>query len=379
MTSDSGTEFIERTIKFQINESRGMKNKTGTVHASPFMIHLQWMKALQDELDGKIEIIGNDNMPIPTIDISTWSDKNHYKKHFDIHKKTDWRDHDENHQKVTFYLVHRIRTNQTIDTIKRLPRAFQILKKHNCYLHEHQWDESEWDCTQLGFIIGIDYRRYEPNRAAEVLTQKILARLPTLSRYRIPQFRLVLSTPTVRHPDRTISTRAYAVEVQAMDGFKMKRVLRDAFRGQKRFVSFKMRHTCLQGFQNAIKLQNLKLTGGKSTTLTPPAMLATNNVAFPTVEDSDNVAPPIVDVVGNEAPLVVVDDDISSITTTSQLDRLRARVAELERENAQWLLQRKLIEHEMRIDAMMERMTLLMPATPPSPPSPLCEETLSRG
>jgi hypothetical protein len=86
----------------------------------------------------------------------------------------------------------------------------------------------------------------------------------------------------VRHPDRTISTRPYEVEVQAMDGFKMKRLLRDAFRGQKRFVSFKMRHTCLQGFQNAIKLQNLKLTGGKSTKLTP-GILATNNVASPIV------------------------------------------------------------------------------------------------
>jgi hypothetical protein len=304
------TDLIERTIKFQFNDCRCVAEKAGRVPLPPFMVHVLWMKALQDALGDTVELISNKNGRIPAVDTVTWSSPNLYKQHFHIHKKADWRN---NEQRTSIYMVHRIWTKESIDMIKRIPRVFQVLKEHNCYLHEHYWDETVWDCQQLGFIIGLDYRRYKPDKATKVLTQKILQQIPKISRKEIPQYRLVLSTPTVRHPDRIISTTAYAVEVQAMDNHNMGKLLRTAFRGQKTFVSFRMRHSCLTAFENAIKYQNLWLSAAEAPTWSPPTRM-TNNIVPPVAADNAVAADD--------------DDEISSISTAATPGYDKNRLAE---------------------------------------------------
>ena len=267
--------LIERTIRFQI--------KAGPV--SPHMIHVYWMKAVQDALgSANIELISNNNERISTVDTVQWSNPYFHVQHFHIHDRTDWRNND---QTVTYYLVHRIRTSESIDMIKRIPRAFQILKEHNCYLHEHYWNETEWDCQQLGFMIGLDNRRYDQCQATEALTQKILMRIDYISRKQLPQFRLILSTPTVRHPNGVVvSTKAYAVEVQAMHSHKLKKLLETTFLGKKSYVPFKTRHSSPKAFENAIKYQNLHLSKWDSQTVAPPSPKTT--FVPPDAADDDN-------------------------------------------------------------------------------------------
>ncbi|KAI2510644.1 hypothetical protein MHU86_3755 [Fragilaria crotonensis] len=315
MTACNVPDRIERTIKFQFNDCRRFAEKAGPVSLSPFKVHVLWMKAVQDALGDTVELISNKNRRMSTVDTVKWSNPNLYKQHFHIHKKIDRRD---NEQRTTFYLVHRIRTQESIDMIKRIPRAFQILKEHNCYLHEHYWGETVWDCQQLGFIVGLDYRHYEPEEATKVLIQKILQQVPKISRKDIPQFRLVLSTPTVRHPDRVISTTAYAVEVQSVDNHNMGKLLRTAFRGQKTFVSFKMRYSCLTAFENAIKYQNLKLSAAGSPALVPPPTRMANN-SVPPVADHDH---------GDTDETDDDDDDISSLSTAATPGYDKSQLAE---------------------------------------------------
>ena len=384
MDTTHDSDLIERTIKFQFNECRGSKSGTGPV--APFMVHVYWMNAVQDVLGENIEFIGKNTArtSIPMIDTVKWNNPNFHRQHFHIHKKIDWRD-PEKGQQVTFYLVHRIRTNQTIDMIKRIPRAFQILKQHNCCIHEHYWDESVWDCTQLGFATGLDYRRYDPKQATAKFTRRILEQLPTLSPDQIPEFRLVFCTPTVRHADRrrVVSTKAYAVEVQAVDHFRMGKLLRTAFRGQRRFVLFKMRHSCLQAFENAIQYQNLKLSATAPTFELPAAMLD-NNVppgdhsdtaaaaaaaaGRPSVADADaaSEAPPPDDAANTHTDGVVVDDGISSITTTSEVGRLQDELRRKQEEhNVQSERLSRMLEQSIQMNAMMKMMISAMASNVP--------------
>jgi hypothetical protein len=44
-----------------------------------------------------------------------------------------------------------------------------LLKQNSCYTREHSWDETVWDITQTGYLIGIDPKHYTPEAVNKVV------------------------------------------------------------------------------------------------------------------------------------------------------------------------------------------------------------------
>jgi hypothetical protein len=200
----SDQEMASKVLKFSFVYSGITKHKV-----PPSVIHTHWMQAAQESLGEDIVIINNHNRPVEPISTLKWTDHTIHKKQFNLHQKTTGH---ADRQSTTYFILHRIQTNETVSAIKALPSVKRIMKEYNCYVTDHQWTETQWDTTRIGFVTNYDPSFFNRTQAAakfnEFLHSKQLAK-----KTKIPLLRMVFTSPQVKHATHTVSTKAYAIEV----------------------------------------------------------------------------------------------------------------------------------------------------------------------
>jgi len=75
------------------------------------------------------------------------------------------------------------------------------------------------------------------------------------SKGKCPPLHMIYSSPRITLDDRTISTKAYAIEYRRKDGSEVIRKLKEAFSDTNYFLMAKLRYTHPKAFANAIKIQ----------------------------------------------------------------------------------------------------------------------------
>ena len=208
-----------------------------------------------------------------------------HKKHFKTYQKTTGRDQ---RRKTTYYIIHRIQTNESLTTIRNIPQVQSILRENNCYMTEHHWTETEWDTVTIGFVTNIDPGFYN-NQQAQSKFHSILKTEyegTALSRHKvkIPKFRMIFTSPSItlkkEQETRRISTKAYAIEVKQEDQIHMTQILKSLFRNTATYVPYTMRYKYPEGYAKALQYQTHLITSNRTIVLqhiSEPAMYYLDN------------------------------------------------------------------------------------------------------
>ena len=201
-----------------------------------------------------IIFINNHKKNVETVSTIKWSDPQVHQKQFKLHQKTVGRDEKRN---TTYYILHRIQTNESVGKIKALPSIKRLMKEYNFFITDHQWSETEWETTRIGFVTNMDPSFYNRTQAHQKLNEMIAVRsaLQSHRKIKIPQFRMAFSSPKVTHASHTVSTKAYAIEVMQDDAVPMLDVLNTLFNGTPTFVAYNLRRKFPEGYEKAIRYQ----------------------------------------------------------------------------------------------------------------------------
>jgi hypothetical protein len=170
-----------------------------------------------------------------------------HQSHFHIHasQATSTR-------KARYSIIHRIRTSQTLSTIRNYHSIFSLLKKHHCYLRTHSWPETVWDVRQAGYVIGIDPKHYTSETASHLVAD-IIAKATT---GKCPPIRMIYTSQRIQIGDRNISSKVYAIEFERQHSKEIMQKIKLAFSGSTKFLMAKLRFSHPEAFANALKIQN---------------------------------------------------------------------------------------------------------------------------
>jgi hypothetical protein len=199
----------------------------------------------------------NYNKPVETVSTIKWADPTVHQKQIKLHQKTIGRDEK---RRTTYYILHRVQTNESLSKIKALPSVTKLLKDYHCFVWVYQWSETEWDTTRVRFVTNLDPSFYNCTQAhqkfSEILYTQELAR-----KAKIPQFCMVFASPQVCHASHTVSTKAYAVEVLQENAAMMLQVLQTLLQNTPTFVPYSLSCKYLDGNEKAIRYQTHLLQG----------------------------------------------------------------------------------------------------------------------
>jgi hypothetical protein len=241
--------MMSKVLKFSFVYDDSIKHRV-----APDIIHIHWMQIVQESLGDDIIIINNHNKNVETVNTIKWSDPKAHQKQFKLHQKTVGRDDKRN---TTYYILHRIQTNESVGKIKDLTCVKSLMKEYNFFITDHQWSETEWETTRIGFVTNMDPSFYNCTQAHQKFNEMISVRsaLKSTRELKIPQFRMVFSSPKVRHASHTVSTKAYAIEVMQDTAAPMLDVLQTLFRETPTFVAYNLRRKFPDGYEKAIRYQ----------------------------------------------------------------------------------------------------------------------------
>jgi hypothetical protein len=245
-------KLTSKVLKFSFVYTSLTKQKV-----APSVIHTHWMQAVQEAYGTDIIIVNNKNQNVKTVSTLKWTDPSIHAKQFQVHQKTFGRDEK---RTSTFYIVHRVLTNVSMSKIRALPALQSIMKEFKFYITDHQWTETQWDTTQIGWITTINPTYYNRGQAHikfnEVLHLKLLAK-----KVKIPKFRMSFVSPTVKKDGNNISTKAYAVEIMAEDSVQMLHVLKTLLSdSMTSFVPYRMRGKYPAAYIQGIKFQTQNMS-----------------------------------------------------------------------------------------------------------------------
>jgi hypothetical protein len=241
--------MVSKVLKFSFVYSNQSKHKV-----APSVIHTHWIQAVQESLGSDIVIVNKQNENVEAVSTLKWSHATIHQKQFKLYQQSRGRD---DKRSTTYFIVHRILTNESISKIKAIPSVKRLLKEYQCFLTDYQWTESQWETTRIGFITNYDPSFYNRTQAAAKFNA-FLHSLP--GKTKIPKFRLVFTSPQVRHPTHTVSTKAYAIEVLQEDSSSMLQVLKSLLNDTPAFVPYSYRKKYPAGFEKAIRYQTTLLT-----------------------------------------------------------------------------------------------------------------------
>ena len=196
----------------------------------PAKIHLQLIQAIQEQFGEKFKILTNGNVIMPKVDILKWSTDQH-SKYFKIHPENGHpasqdKQHSTSHSPSSF-IVHRVLSSVPLKEIKSLPKIYELLKKHKCYLSEHRWTEDVWDTVQLGFFQGTNPQFYSANNATTMISNEIKKSFP---KAKISKFQIALCSPQTKSQNTQLRTKAYAIETEKATLMEMLKMLKHTYR-----------------------------------------------------------------------------------------------------------------------------------------------------
>ncbi|KAI2512753.1 hypothetical protein MHU86_1541 [Fragilaria crotonensis] len=250
-SNENESQMISKVLKFSFVYSGTTQHKI-----APSIIHTHWMQAVQAAFGTDVIIMNNQNQHVEDIDPLKWTDQTIHQKQFKLYQKSTGRDDRRN---TTYYILHRIITNESISKIKATPSVSKIMKDYQCYVTDHQWDETQWDTTRLGFVTGHDPSFFNRSQAAAKFNTHLHSK-PLANKIKIPIFRFVFTSPQIRHATHTVSTKAYAIEVLSEDSVKMLQVLKSLVGTTPEFAPYTLRRKYPEGYEKAIRYQTKLLT-----------------------------------------------------------------------------------------------------------------------
>jgi hypothetical protein len=78
-----------------------------------------------------------------------------------------------------------------------------LLKEHSCFMKDHHWDETVWDITQAGYLIGINPKHNSPEAANQVVSNLMAKKSPAKCTHSaVP--------PSFSWPNSVIPTRTHS-------------------------------------------------------------------------------------------------------------------------------------------------------------------------
>jgi hypothetical protein len=198
----------------------------------------------------------NKNTVMARVDTLTWI-ATHHADFYNLQRANDvGKQHNgrlNTGRETSTFIVHRIRSNVSLQEIKSNAKVHELLRKHNCFLTEHRWTEDVWNTTQLGFIQGLDPQYYDLAHATSKVATEIKRHFP--SKTKLPKFHLAYCTPKISLNGKELRTKAYAIETEKSTSTEMMKVLKSVYRTSTAFTSFQMRAKNPDAFARIIRRQ----------------------------------------------------------------------------------------------------------------------------
>ena len=239
----------EKTLKFRFPSPTG---NDGSVN--PLILHIHWMHEVRTAFGDSVVFFDNNNRKIEKLDpLRTKLDSPPY--HFAVHNLSTVGKTSASQSNPTRFILHRMQSQHSLRELKNAPNVANLMQKYDFYVNDHRWCETDWDTNQLGFFYGIDPQFYDLDQAMCIVQDVIKKNAP---RMKPPKFRLVYCSPKVRTlkgSNRTIRTKAYAVETLRKDRDNMTRILKQAYKDDGTFVPFQMRSRHPEAFEKMIRAQ----------------------------------------------------------------------------------------------------------------------------
>jgi hypothetical protein len=246
--------MTSKVFKFSFVYTGTTKNKV-----APSVLHTHWMQAVQDAYGDELVIINNKNKPVEQVSTIKWTDPSMHAKQFQLHQKTFGR---EERRQSTYFIIHCVLTNVSLTKIRSLPAVQNIMKEFKFYITDHQWAENQWDTARIGWVTTINPQFYNRDQALIKFQMRLQTKLAKLAKkVKIPMFRMAFVSPTVNKASgNTISTKAYAIEIQAEDAVQMLQVRKSLLDDKKTsFVPYSMKAKYPDAYIQVVKFQTLNM------------------------------------------------------------------------------------------------------------------------
>ena len=232
------SQVQEKTLRFRFPVMNG-----GNCVPPP-VLHYHFIAAVQEAFGDQIQFLDNKNRKVGKVDLVRFDIKNQINDFTwyssSLNQKSANQDQsqsesDDLHDRRSVKFVsHRIRTTCTMADIKANPRVRSLLMDHNFFVNFHRWDETEWDVVQLGFFF---------DQATSKITSEIQSAIAEKSspRPKMPKFKLVFGSPKITINNKTVRTKAYAIESQRSTSKELIALLKDTYKTTGSFISYQMR------------------------------------------------------------------------------------------------------------------------------------------
>ena len=247
-------EMTSRVFKFSFVYNGNTKNKI-----APSVLHTHWMQAVQEAYGDEIIIINNKSKPVETVSTIKWTDPSIHAKQFKLHQKTQGSG---DRRQSTFFIIHRVLTNYSLTKIRALHSVQNIMKDFKFYITDHQWSETEYDTTRIGWITNLNPTYYNREQAQIKFNTFLNTRLAGLTKkVKIPQYRMVFVSPTTKtETGKTVTTKAYAIEVLSEDAVQSLQAIKSLLGDNvNMFVTYSMKSKFPAGYIQAILYQTLTM------------------------------------------------------------------------------------------------------------------------
>jgi hypothetical protein len=238
--ADIDDEMKEIMLRFKFQPKNADAAKKVAV------VHTHLLSKIKEAFENDIIIYDNKGKVIKKIDPINWNPVIH-QSHFHIYASQGTTT-----RKSKYIIIHPIRTSQSLATIRTYSTIHSLLKQHSCYMKEHHWNESIWDITQAGYLIGINPKHYTPDAANQILSNM----MDKKSTGNCPPHCMIYTSPCISLDDCNISSKVYAIKYERKNAKGVIRKLKDTFAGSTQFLMAKIRFTHPQSFANALKMQN---------------------------------------------------------------------------------------------------------------------------
>ena len=255
---NSDSQVQEKTLRFRFPVMNG-----GNCVPPP-VLHYHFIAAAQEAFGDKIQFLDNKNRKVGKVDLVRFDinvQNNDFTWYCSTPNQRMNRDqsesNDPNDRRSVKYVSHRIRTTCTMADLKANPRIKSLLTDHNFFVNFHRWDETEWDVVQLGFFFGLDPTFLSVDQATAKITadlQATIAAKPS-PRPKLPKFKLVFGSPKITVKNKTVRTKAYAIESQRSTNQELIALLKETYKTTGSFISYQMRQRNPEALHKLIRAQ----------------------------------------------------------------------------------------------------------------------------
>ena len=234
-------ELHELTLRFEFVV------KTKEDFQLTMLRHVEVMRSLSDCSEmSEIIIYDNKNNKVTDFYDQKWKDVDYYKSHFTVHlgkKKLG----------MSFYVIHRIRTNMSVSTIKSDRKVFRALQTNNGYLKAHQWSEDVWKIQDIGFLLHFDPTKHPKEHVQATLADKFKSH--RVKAKDIPPYKLIHSSPNIKVKGEKLTAQAYSIQVESTNAAKMDQALKTIYKDDTKYVQHKMKGKMQETYAKALREQ----------------------------------------------------------------------------------------------------------------------------